>query len=113
MLITVTLFLLAIINVLTKKVATISGITFTIAFFISSSSPRRYNQTATRCRHASGHGESSAWIRREDLSSESVHVRPGNMLVAVRNPHRLQHCRTCSRRPTRARSDIVVLSVQS
>jgi hypothetical protein len=32
--ITVTLFALAIINVLTKKVATISGVSFTILFFI-------------------------------------------------------------------------------
>ena len=42
--ITATLFLLAGINVLTKKVATISGIAFTVAFFLVFEFSERYNQ---------------------------------------------------------------------
>ena len=46
-LITLSLFSLAIINVLTKKVATISGIAFTIAFFIVFDCSEIYNRGAT------------------------------------------------------------------
>ena len=62
MMITVALFALAIINVLTKKVATISGVTFTIAFFIVFELSRHLQSqsakpaTATRWR-------SSGWTR--------------------------------------------------
>ena len=62
MMITVALFALAIINVLTKKVATISGVTFTIAFFIvfelSAISTIENAKPATRRRW-----RSSGWIR--------------------------------------------------
>src|SRR5689334_4035019 len=44
MLVTVSLFALAIINVLTKKVATISGVSFTIAFFIIFDLSERFNR---------------------------------------------------------------------
>src|ERR1044071_8429861 len=50
-LITGALFLLATINVLTKKVATISGITFTLAFFLIFALSERYNRRRTGGRH--------------------------------------------------------------
>jgi hypothetical protein len=49
---------------------------------------------------------------RSDLSAQTVGVRPRNVLVAVRNPHRLQHlARILSKTDTR-KQDIVVLSVR-
>ena len=54
--ITVTLFALAIINVLTKKVATISGSSFTIAFFITFELSEVYNRSA-QAGPAAGDGE--------------------------------------------------------
>jgi len=108
--ITAVLFSLAVINVLTKEVATISGLSFTIAFFILF----QVSEISNRRRKA-GHDHEMEKFRldtRADLSAGAVSVRPGNVLVAVRNPHRLQHLsRILSKTDTR-KLDIVVLSVR-
>jgi hypothetical protein len=49
---------------------------------------------------------------RMDLSNESLHVRPGNVLVAVRNPHRLLHLKKVLEKTDTQKIDIVVLSVR-
>jgi len=110
MIITVTLFALAIINVLTKKVATISGVTFTIIFFIVFELSDIYN----RKRKAS-HAQEMEKFRldtRTDISADPLNVRPGNVLVAVRNPHRLQHLQRILQKTDTRKMDIVVLSVR-
>ncbi len=109
-LVTLTLFGLATINVLTKRVATISGVTFTIVFFIVFELSEKYNQ-----RRRKGHGEEVEKFRvdaRPDLSADTVKVRPGNVLVAVRNPNRLQHLERILKKTDTRRQDIVVLSVR-
>jgi len=101
MMITVTLFALAIINVLTKKVATISGVTFTIVFFIVF----ELSDIANRKRKA-GHGNEMEKFRldpSDEVSCEGVSVRPGNVLVAVRNPTVCSTCSVCWIKPIRAR----------
>ena len=110
MMITVALFALAMINVLTKKVATISGVTFTIVFFIVF----ELSDIANRKRKA-GHGHEMEKFRldtRDDVSCEGVSVRPGNVLVAVRNPNRLQHLQRILQKTDTRKMDIVVLSVR-
>ncbi len=107
MLITVALFALAIINVLTKKVATISGVSFTLAFFIIFELTEIYNR-----KRASGHSEELEKFRldaRADLSAEILNVRPGNVLVAVRNPNRLQHLKRILEKTDLRKMDVVVL----
>lgn len=108
-LITLTLFSLAGINVFTKKVATLSGVTFTLAFFVLFESSERYNH------RRKGHTAETEKFRvdaRADLSTETVHVRPGNVLVAVRNPNRLQHLERIVNKTDTRKLDIVVLSVR-
>jgi amino acid transporter len=110
MMITVALFALAIINVLTKKVATISGVSFTIAFFIVF----ELSDIANRKRKA-GHGHEMEKFRldtRDEVSCEGTSVRPGNVLVAVRNPNRLQHLQRMLEKTDTRKLDIVVLSVR-
>lgn len=109
-LITVALFALAIINVLTKKVATISGVSFTIAFFIMF----ELSDIANRKRKA-GHFHEMEKFRidtRDEVSCQGVSVRPGNVLVAVRNPNRLQHLQRILEKTDTRKLDIVVLSVR-
>jgi len=109
-LITLALFSMAITNVLTKKVATISGLSFTVAFFVVFEISEWYNHRRRR-----GHAEEVEKFRvdaRPDLSTGTVNVRPGNILVAVRNPHRLQHLERILRKTDMRRQDIVVLSVR-
>ena len=108
--ITVTLFALATINVLTKRVATISGVSFTIAFFIVFELSDIYNRKR-RVEHPP-EMEKFRLDTRADLSSETVNVRPGNVVVAVRNPHRLQHLQRMLEKTDTRKLDIVVLSVR-
>jgi amino acid transporter len=110
MIITVALFALAIINVLTKKVATISGVTFTILFFIVFEVSDIYNRKR-KATHAS-EMEKFRLDTRADLSADPLNVRPGNVLVAVRNPHRLQHLQRILKKTDTRKMDIVVLSVR-
>jgi amino acid transporter len=108
--ITVALFALACINVLTKKVATISGVTFTIVFFIVF----ELSDIANRKRKA-GHGHEMEKFRldtRDEVSCVGTSVRPGNVLVAVRNPNRLQHLQRVLDKTDTRKLDIVVLSVR-
>jgi len=108
-LITITLFALASINVLTKRVATISGVTFTIVFFIVFELSEKYNR---RRRAVHTEVEKFRIDARQDLTAETVHVRPGNVLVAVRNPNRLEHLDRILRKTDMRKMDIVVLSVR-
>ncbi|HEY7391548.1 MAG TPA: APC family permease [Bryobacteraceae bacterium] len=107
---TLALFALASINVLTKRVATISGASFTVAFFIVFELTERYNRRKNR-----GHKKEIEKFRidaRPELTSDVVHVRASNILVAVRNPNRLQHLERILRKTDMRRQDIVVLSVR-
>jgi amino acid transporter len=110
MMITVSLFALAVINVFTKKVATISGVSFTILFFIIFELSDIYNR-----KRKATHEQDLEKFRldmRSDLSAQAVSVRPGNVLVAVRNPNRLQHLARILAKTDTRKLDIVVLSVR-
>lgn len=110
MMITVTLFALAIVNVLTKKVATISGVTFTIAFFIIFEASDIYNR-----KRKAAHGNELEKFRLDthaEISAQNLSVRLGNVLLAVRNPNRLQHLARILQKTDTRKLDIVVLSVR-
>jgi hypothetical protein len=110
-LITISLFFLAVINVITKKAATISGVTFTLVFFAVFELSERYHKRKT----AAHHGPELEKFRveaTENLSSESVGVRPGNVIVAVRNPNNLDHLRKTLEKTDTRKIDIVALSVR-
>jgi hypothetical protein len=108
-LITITLFMLACINVVTKQIATISGIGFTIAFFTMFALTERYNNR----RRVGPHHELEQFRLdfSEDVSTESTRVRPGNVLVAVRNPTHLEHLQKTLEKTDTRQLDIIVLSV--
>ena len=108
-LITVTLFVLACINVLTKQVATISGVTFTLVFFTMFALTEFYNK-----RRRTGEHHEMEQFRldfSEEVSGASVNVRPGNVLVAVRNPTHLEHLEKTLEKTDTRKVDIVALSV--
>jgi amino acid transporter/nucleotide-binding universal stress UspA family protein len=111
-LITLVLFTLAITNVLTKKVATISGASFTVAFFIVFQFSEIYNR---KRRNISADGQELERFRLEtavDVSTAAVPARPGNVLVAVRNPNRLDHLKKVLEKTNTRKLDIVVLSIR-
>jgi Amino acid permease len=110
-LIALSLFTLAMVNVMTKKVSTISGLSFTMAFFVTFKLSERYNR-----KRAGAHQQEMEKFRLEsadDVSLETVNIRPGNVLVAVRNPNSLDHLkRTLDKTDTR-KIDIAVLAVRN
>jgi amino acid transporter len=108
-LITVALFALAIVNLFTKKVATVWGLTFTITIFVIFTVCEHYNR---KRRTHSGELERFRLDAQQMLSQQSVRVRPGNMLVAVRNPHELKHLERVLERVDPRKLDVVVLTVK-
>ncbi len=109
-LITVTLFALATINLVTKRVATISGVSFTIAFFTLFVLSERYN----RRRHTAGQEmEKFRLDRREEVSLQTVQVHPGSILVAIRYVDTLDHLKRVLDEVDTAKIDVVVMSVRA
>ncbi len=109
-LITLALVSLAVVNVLTKKTATLSGLAFTAAFFVAFELSERYYRGTER-RHAT-QLEKFRVEASEDLSAIAVGARPGNVVVAVRNPGHLDHLKKVLDKTDTRKIDIVVLSVR-
>jgi amino acid transporter len=108
-LITLSLFAMAIVNLFTKKVATTWGLTFTVTIFIIFVVCEHYNR---KRKTRSGELERFRLDTQGILSHESIKVRPGNTLVAVRNPHELMHLEKVLERTNIRRLDVVVLTVK-
>jgi amino acid transporter len=109
-LITLALFSLAIVNLFTKQVATISGLSFSAAFFVLFEwSDRHYRKL--RSAHAQ-ELEKFRLLRAEELTAAVPGLRPGNVLVAVRNPNQLQHLKVILDKTDTSKIDIVVVTVK-
>ncbi len=108
-LITAILFALCIINLFTKEVATLSGIAFTIIFFaVFTTSERMTRKRATE------HAELDQFNLEagDNLTPEALRVRPGNILVMVRNYNTLNNLAAVLNRTETHKQDIVVLHLR-
>ena len=107
--ITVTLFALCVINLFTKQVATISGVAFTIALFVVFT----LSEKSTRKR-ATAHAELDQFNleSRENLTPETLRVRPGNTLVMVRNYNALYNLGAVLDRVNTHEHDVIVLHLR-
>jgi amino acid transporter len=108
-LITVILFALCIINLFTKQVATLSGVAFTIIFFAVFTTSERMTK-----KRATAHAELDQFNLEagEDLTPEALRVRPGNVLVMVRNYNTLYNLGAVLDRLDTRKQDIVVLHLR-
>jgi amino acid transporter/uncharacterized protein YejL (UPF0352 family) len=101
---------IALTNLLTKEVATISGIVFTLAFFITFTISERINlrkldmTLAKLDRFQLQHGEA--------VSEQAVGARPGNILVAVRDYNTLSHLEHALMKTNTEEQDIVVMTTR-
>jgi amino acid transporter len=112
-LITLALFTLATANVLTKKVATISGVSFTLAFFLIFELSERYNKRHSAViSHAGDEREEFTLHASDDLTPDVMDIRPGCVLVAARNPHHLDHLKKALDKTDIRRQDLVVMTVR-
>ncbi len=108
-LITLTLFLIAVVNLFTKPVATMAGGTFSILLFIVFTiSERRAH------RGGAAHMEMDQFNLEleSELTPEAVGARPGNILVPVSNHFNLYHLGNVLDRIKPGRRDVVVLHVR-
>jgi amino acid transporter len=108
-LITITLFALCVINLFTKQVATLSGVAFTIIFFgVFTASERMTGKRAAE------HAELDQFNLEpgEDLTPETLGVRPGNVLVMVRNYNTLYNLGAVLDRVDTHKQDMVVLHLR-
>jgi hypothetical protein len=108
-LITVILFALCVTNLFTKQVATLSGVAFTIIFFaIFTASERMTKQRAT------AHAELDQFNLEpgEDLTPEALRVRPGNILVMLRNYNTLHNLTAVLNRTDTRKQDVIVLHLR-
>ena len=103
-------FLTAIVNFFTKYQATIGGVTFSLVFFgLFTYSERRV------ARERAGKLESLDQFRvygNEEPENETLGVRPGNIVVAVRDPKNLYYLREVLRRTDTNQQDVVVMTAR-
>ena len=108
-LITLVLLGIALVNLMTKQVATVSGIAFTIVLFAVFT----ISEKVTHAKHGV-HQELDQFhlVPGEELTPTAVGVRPKNVLVLVRDYHTLYHLATILRRVNTSRQDVAVLHIR-
>lgn len=110
--ITALLFSVAGVNLVTKEVATVSGIAFTIVFFVIFTVSEKINER----RHAAEIHTTSAMDQfrlntAEAISDETVAVREGNTICLVRDYNTLNHLRKALELTHTGKRDLVVMTV--
>ena len=108
-LITLTLIALCVINLFTKEVATISGVAFTIIFF----TVFEISEAITR-KHSTEHAELDQFNVEpgDDLTPKSLGVRPGNVLVMVRNYNTLYNLGATLDQVDTHKQDVITLHLR-
>src|SRR5713226_706098 len=109
-LVSAVLFTTAIVNLLTKREATIGGVAFSLLFFIIFTYSER-RVTVER----QGRVENLDQFRvygNQELGSGAMGVREGNILVAVRDPRNLYYLRQVLAHTDTNKQDVVVMSAR-
>jgi len=102
--------LVAFANLFTKQIATIYGVSFTIGLFIVFTTSEIINKKKVDAKTASL--EEFNLDMRPDVAADTVHARPGCVLVAVREYNRMQHLLSVLEKTNLRRHDIVVMTVR-
>jgi amino acid transporter len=104
------LLLTAVVNLFTKYQATIAGVAFSAVFFTIFTLSEKH---VAKERH--GKREQLDQFRvygNQELGSGAMGVRPGNILVAVRDPRNLYYLRQVLARTDTNKQDVVVMSAR-
>src|SRR5579862_228129 len=109
-LITLILFLIAIVNLFTKPSATVAGLIFSFIMF----GVFTVSERITHKNRGAAHVEMDQFnvTAQDDLSMDAVGVRPGNILVPISNYHALYHLQAVLDRVKPERRDVVALHVR-
>jgi hypothetical protein len=107
---TLILFLVAVANLFTKQIATIYGVAFTAVFFVIFTISERVNKR--KLAHKKAGLEEFNLDMQAEVTAETIHARPGCVLVAVRDYSRLAHLQSVLSKTNLRRHDIVVMTVR-
>ena len=106
---TLILFFVAVANLFSKQIATISGVSFTLVLFtIFTISERRGHKK----REKKNGLEQFNLDMRPEISTDSIQVRPGCVLVAVRDYSRMDHLKAVLQKTNTRKHDIVVMTIR-
>ena len=102
----------AIVNLFTKSVATVSGIIFSVVFFAIFT----FSEKVNRRKHAHNAAQMKEQFQlqqAESVERETVGIRPGNVLVPVRDYNTLNHLRWVLDRTDTHEQDVVVMTART
>jgi amino acid transporter len=105
------LFAVALTNLFTKSVATVAGVAFTAAFFFIFTVSEQVNKR----KHALAEQqmkEHFQLLQRDTVERTALGIRPGNVLVTVRDYNTLNHLKWVLERIDTKEQDIVVMSAR-
>jgi hypothetical protein len=108
--IAVLLFSIALINLVTKEVATIAGVSFTLVFYVVFTISERINQRKLDKSIAAL--DQFMLNTQPDVSLEALGARPGSVLVAVRDYNTLFHLGHVLERTDTEEQDIIVMTAR-
>ncbi|MCC6367092.1 MAG: APC family permease [Bryobacterales bacterium] len=104
----VALFLVAIANLFTKQIATYAGLSLTTLLFVVFLISERINHLRMKEKTL----EEFNLDHQEQVDKDVLHARPGCVLVAVRDFHRMDHLKKVLQKTNLRRYDIVVMTVR-
>jgi amino acid transporter len=105
---TFVLFFVAMANLFSKQIATISGVAFMLGLFVLFTISERMMHFK---RQKKGLEQFNLDMRPE-ISVNSIRVRPGCVLVAVRDYNRLSHLQSVLHKTSTRKHDVVVLTIR-
>ncbi len=103
------LFLVAVANLFSKRIATIYGIAFTVVLFVVFTVSDRINKRKHQQKKGLEHFNLEL---QSTVDAGNTHARPGCVLVAVRDNRRLMHLQKVLEKTNLRRHDIVVMTVR-
>jgi hypothetical protein len=109
---TLVLLSTAIVNLFSKENATKYGIAFSVAFFLLFTISERINLRKKKNIHEHVLEEFNLQ-QQPHIDADSLHARPGSVLVAVRNRANMEHLRRALQRTNLRRNDIIVMTVRN
>lgn len=109
-LITAFLFLIAFVNLFTKPLATIAGISFSIVLLMVFTLSERYTHRLRKGKLEMR--EEFRVAERPLVTREELRVRPGNILVAIRDPRNLYYLKDILDHTDTTKQDVVVLTAR-
>ena len=106
---TLVLGLVAMANLFSKQIATKYGVAFTIIFFVVFTISEQVNR---RTKHEQKGLEQFNLDHQADIDGSALHARPGCVVVAIRDFHRMEHLKRVLEKTNLRKHDIVVMTVR-